>query len=121
MIPWLKRLESQTRFDMAVSFCFTTSGTPPVCAQTEKDFFFPPPSLVQTHRKLSRAIKVLRHSSPAVFGVENPGILASKEWGPAKEAMGEATRRVLPSDQVRPWDGQRLVLRLLANRRGGWS
>lgn len=53
------------------------------------------------HRKLSRAIKVLRDSSPVAFGVETPGILASKEWGPVKESMGQATRRVLPTDQVK--------------------
>lgn len=27
-------------------------------------------------------------------------MLASEEWGPAKEAMRQATRRVLPTDQV---------------------
>lgn len=32
--------------------------------------------------------------------METPGVLASEEWGPAKEAMGQATRRVLPTDQV---------------------
>lgn len=32
--------------------------------------------------------------------METSGILASEEWGPAKEAMGQATRTVLPIDQV---------------------
>lgn len=52
------------------------------------------------YRKLSRAMKVLRCSSPSVFGVESADIISSKEWGPAKESMGQATRRVLPTDQV---------------------
>lgn len=60
----------------------------------------PPIPLRAIYRYLSQAIKVLRDSSPVVFGVETPGILASKEWGPVKESMGQATRRVLPTDQV---------------------
>eukprot|EP00752_Nemacystus_decipiens_P014145 g12578.t2 len=51
-------------------------------------------------RKLSRAIQVLRCSSPSVFGVESTGIFGSTEWGPAKESMAQATRRVLPTDQI---------------------
>lgn len=58
----------------------------------------PPPRPIR--RELSRAIRVLRCSSPSVFGVESTGIFGSNEWGPAKESMGQATRRVLPTDQV---------------------
>ncbi|CBN76111.1 conserved unknown protein [Ectocarpus siliculosus] len=51
-------------------------------------------------RKLERAIQALRRSPPAVFGLETLGVLASKEWGPVKEVMGQATRNVLPTDQI---------------------
>ncbi|CAM9504849.1 unnamed protein product [Scytosiphon promiscuus] len=51
-------------------------------------------------RILQRAMKALRGSSPAVFGVESSDVLTSEKWGPAKEAMGQATRTVLPIDQT---------------------
>lgn len=60
----------------------------------------PHPPSRPIRRKLSRAIQVLRRSSPSVFGVESTEIFGSKEWGPAKESMGQATRKVLPTDQV---------------------
>ncbi len=110
--PLVEALGIPNTLDTAASFVLQPGAPGRVSPQTEQ--LSPPPPLVQTHRKLSRAIKVLRHSSPAVFGVENPGIPASKEWGPAKEAMGQATRRVLPTDQVGLWNRQRLVLRMWA-------
>ncbi|CAN0117704.1 unnamed protein product, partial [Ectocarpus sp. 12 AP-2014] len=51
-------------------------------------------------RKLQRAIQALRRSPPAVFGLETLGVLESEEWGPVKEVMGQATRSVLPTDQI---------------------
>ncbi|CAM9146896.1 unnamed protein product [Ectocarpus sp. 13 AM-2016] len=51
-------------------------------------------------RKLERAIQALRRSPPAVFGLETLGVLESEEWGPVKEVMGQATRSVLPTDQI---------------------
>ena len=47
-------------------------------------------------------MKTLRGAPPSVFGVETPGVFKSRKWGPAKEAMGQALRRVLPTDQVLP-------------------
>lgn len=51
-------------------------------------------------RNLQRAIKALRRSPPSVFGVDHPDVFSAQEWDPAREAMGQATRRVLPTDQV---------------------
>lgn len=45
-------------------------------------------------------MKALRHCPPSVFGVDYPDVLEAEAWGPAREAMGQATRRVLPTDQV---------------------
>lgn len=88
---------------------FQTVGMPTESIAGEHSFtgeVLPPPSTAACNRrKLQRAIKALRGTLPAVFGVETSGVLASEKWGPVKEAMEEATRTVLPIDQVRIFKG----------------
>lgn len=86
LLPWI--MERKLKKNVEKKYAAINTTTPLPCVRS-------------INRNLQRAIKALRRSPPTVFGVEIPDILAAKKWGPAKEAMGQATRRVLPTDQVR--------------------